>query len=142
MLVRAHAMAPNRVFFPQAALDEWERDGRIELRDGELVVREEGRRYRMIEAARVVREVTGAEDVHDLTGRVKSAAFLTELGAELLGSSMLLGEHAYDIVPGWLGAPLPGPRPAAGEAGRGAEPRSDEELLGQYLVRTLGEGRS
>lgn len=129
-------MAPNRVFFPQSALDEWERDGRIELREGELVIREEGRRYRMIEAARILREVTGAEDLHDLAGRVKSAAFLAELGAELLGSSMLLGDLAYDVVPGWLGAPVAAPAGRAAAAGAG--PRTDEELLGQYLVRTLG----
>ena len=32
--------------------------------------------------------------------------FLTELGAELLGDSMVLGDNAYRIIAGWLGTPV------------------------------------
>ncbi len=95
----------NRVFFPQAALDEWLADDRIDLKNDELSIKGEGRRFRIIEAVRVLREVTGSDDPHELLGRVKSCAFLNELGAELLESSMIIGDNAYDVLQGFVGAP-------------------------------------
>jgi hypothetical protein len=95
----------NRVFFPQAALDEWLADDRVDLKNDELSIKGEGRRFRIIEAVRVLREVTGSDDPHELLGRVKSCAFLNELGAELLESSMIIGDNAYDVLPGFVGAP-------------------------------------
>ena len=96
----------NRVFFPQGALDDWIAGDRVDLTHDELTIRAEGRRYRIIEAIRVLREVTGTPDVHEVVGRVKSRAFLNELGAEILEGSMILGENAYDVVPGFVGAPV------------------------------------
>src|SRR6478609_6190811 len=95
----------NRVFFPQAALDEWLADNRIDLKNDELSIKGEDRRFRIIEAVRVLREVTGSDDPHELLGCVKSRAFLGELGAELLEGSMIIGDNAYDVVPGFVGAP-------------------------------------
>ena len=95
----------NRVFFPQAALDEWLADERVDLKNDALALKGESRRFRIIEAVRVLREVTGADDPHELLGRVKSCAFLNELGAELLETSMIIGDNAYDVLPGFVGAP-------------------------------------
>jgi hypothetical protein len=118
----------NRVFFPQAALDEWLADDRVELTNDELSLKGEGRRFRIIEAVRVIREVTGSPDPHHLLGCVKSCAFLNELGAELLESSMIIGENAYDVLPGFVGAPT-----SRYEDHRKLVPdskwRDDEELL-------------
>lgn len=99
-------MARTRVFFPQTALDEWVSEDRVELKGEELTLKREGRRYRIIEAVRVLREVTGSDDPNELLGRVKTRAFLVELGAELLEGSMILGDNAYDVVQGFIGAPL------------------------------------
>src|SRR5262245_34779601 len=96
----------NRVFFPQGALDEWIAEERVDLSQDELTIKSEGRRYRIIEAVRIVREVTGTADANELLGKVKSRAFLAELGAEILEGSMILGDNAYDIVPGFVGAPV------------------------------------
>jgi hypothetical protein len=96
----------TRVFFPQTALDEWVLENRVDLKGEELALKVEGRRYRIIEAVRVVREVTGADDPHELLGRVKTRAYLVELGAELLEGSMIFGDNAYDVVQGFIGAPL------------------------------------
>jgi hypothetical protein len=96
----------NRVFFPQAALDEWIADERVDLTQDELTIKSEGRRYRIIEAVRVLREVTGSPDQNELVGKVKSRAFLTELGAEMLETSLILGDNAYDVAPGFVGAPI------------------------------------
>jgi hypothetical protein len=96
----------NGVFFPQAALDEWIVDGSAELGDGELTLLSDGKRYRIAEALRILREVGGGEDPKNLVGRVKTRAYLEQLGAEIVHASMLLGESAYDIEPGWLGIPM------------------------------------
>src|SRR6185437_7139532 len=98
----------NRVFFPQTALDEWLGENRAELKGEDLLLRSEGRRYRIIEAVRVLREVTGSADPNELLGRVKTRAFMTELGAEILESWMILGDNAYDVVQGFVGAPIGG----------------------------------
>ena len=49
----------NRVFFPQSAFDQWLIDGSVELTGNELTIVAESRKYRIAEAARVLREVTG-----------------------------------------------------------------------------------
>jgi hypothetical protein len=125
----------NRVFFPQAALDDWVGDNRADIRGEDLSLRVEGRRYRIIEAVRVMREVTGADDPHELLGRVKTRAFLTELGAEMLENSMILGDNAYDVIQGFVGAPIgafadykkANPPTATHDA------KSDEELLYAFM---------
>jgi hypothetical protein len=94
-----------RYFLPQATLDRWVHDQRIELGPDQLVLREEGRRYRIVEGVRVIGEVTGALDLHELTGKVKTVAHVRELGAELLDTSMLIGDLAYEVVPGWIATP-------------------------------------
>src|SRR5262245_43042601 len=128
----------NRVFFPQAALDHWIADDRVDLRNDELTIRSEGRRYRIIEAIRVVREVTGGPDANELLGKVKSRAFLNELGAEILEGSMILGDNAYDVVPGFVGAPVgtfAEHRRSVPEVTSSRGPSSDEELLAAFLTK-------
>jgi hypothetical protein len=104
-------MLRNRVFFPQAALDQWQ-------------------------AVRVLAEVTGGLDIHEITGKVKTVAYLTELGAELLGTSMVLADLAYEVIPGFLGTPI-GSFEDHRAGGGAPSSTSDEELLAQYLIRNL-----
>lgn len=129
----------TRVFFPQTALDEWVSEDRVELKGEELTLKREGRRYRIIEAVRVLREVTGADDPHELLGRVKSRAFLVELGAELLEGSMILGDNAYDVVQGFVGAPLGSFADYKKTAPRAlASVASDEAVLEFFLAAAAG----
>jgi hypothetical protein len=129
----------NRLFFPQSALDEWIVDGSVELVDGELVILSEGLRFKLTEAVRVLEEVSGSGDTHDLRGRVKARADLEGLGAELVESSMLLGDAAYDTVPGWCGVPVRSRadrRESSARDGNGeAELKSDEESLVRFLAK-------
>lgn len=99
-------MGKCRVFFPQGVIDRWLMHGEAELTGAELWVRSERRRYRVVEAVRVVREVSGAPDPFDMAGSVKTLGFVSELGAEILGDSMIVGENAYETVIGWLGTLL------------------------------------
>ena len=137
-------MGKNRIFFPQEALDRWLAEGRIEIAGNELTIPDERRRYRLVEAVRITSEEGGHADPDELVGKVKTMLYLMELGAELLGDSMVLGENAYRVVAGWLGSPIGTlqehraerqelrvsrvPPPAHG---------SDEELLASFLARNL-----
>jgi hypothetical protein len=135
----------NRVFFPQAALDQWIVDGNVDLNKGELTILGDGgqgRRYIVEEAVRVMKDVSGEGDTASLIGRVKTRAWLESQGAELVETSMLLGDAAYDVEPGWVGIPVGAyaqhlASPAASAAGGADWASSDEELLAKFLARHL-----
>jgi len=129
----------NRIFFPQAALDEWIVAGTVDLQDGVLTILPVGRRYRLAEAVRVVRDASGGGDA-ELVGRVKARVYLEQIGAEIVESSMLLGDAAYDVEPGWVAVPTSAfaDYAAAMKPGRGgAQPKTDEELLAKFVAKTL-----
>jgi hypothetical protein len=135
----------NRIFFPQSGLDEWMVDGTVDLQDGVLTILSEGRKYKLAEGVYVLREVSGSGDAHDLLGRVKTREYLEQLGAELVETSMLLGEAAYDVEPGWIGVPVgplseyvesEGRKKARGKKG-GQQPKSEEEVLARFLAKSL-----
>jgi len=133
-------MGPNRVFFPQDSLDHWISEARVDLVGTELVIKAENRRYRVVEAVRVLTEVTGTLDYHELVGKVKSLSFLGELGAEILGTSMVLGENAYEVMPGFMGTAIGAasePRTAMPNNEPESQPKSEEALLAQYLLQAL-----
>ena len=140
-------MAKNRVFVSGALLDRWVTVGQVELGDGVLSLKTTGARYALEEAVRIVGEATGAGDPQRLVGRVRTVAELSALGAEVLDRSVLLGELAYDVVPGFIASPLrqrgeaiPSTEVLAelselSEERRG--PQSDEELLARFLMEKL-----
>lgn len=136
-------MAKNRIFFPLEALDAWVQAGHVDLTGEELSMKGEGRRYRITEAVRVLREVTGLPDGFDLVGKVKSRAYLHELEAEIFENSMLVGDNAYDVLQGFVGLPIgtfaDHLKTAAGSIRPPSmkAPGTDEELLGQFLLRVL-----
>ncbi len=121
----------NRVFFPQAALDEWLVAGAIELNGSVLTISSEKRRYIVAEGVRVLREVTGQPDASELVGKVKSLRYIEELGAEVLEGSMLLGDNAYDIVAGWVGLLERAPEPFG--SAPGSQTMTDEAALARFV---------
>jgi hypothetical protein len=132
-------MAKNRVFFPQGALDQWISEGKVDIAGDELTIKPDARRYRILEAARVLAECTGLPDANELVGKVKTRLFLSELGAELLETSMVLGENAYDIIPGFVGAPVGtfSEHMAAAATAGATSAVSDEDLLAKFLLESL-----
>ncbi len=132
----------NRVFFPQTALDQWIVDGSVDLQKGELTILGsigQGRKFQLEEAVRVLREVTGAGDAAKLIGRVKTRSWLETQGGEIVETSMLLGDTAYDVEPGWVGTPVGSFGAYAASAGvsGAAGARTDEELLASFLAKHL-----
>jgi hypothetical protein len=125
-------MGPTRAFFPQHALDQGIEDGSIEVTGDRVTIVASRRSYRVTEAVHVLAEVSSTPDPYDLSGKVKTIGYLTELEAEILDCSMVIGDNAYDVAPGWMGVPAePMPDRASGP------PQSDEDLLAQFLMRTL-----
>jgi hypothetical protein len=109
------------VFVPQAILDVAFDGGKIDLDADQLIV-DGALRFDASEAIRILREVTSGEDPHGLCERVRTTDSLAAIDAELLGHSLLVGESAYDVVPGMLLQ-----RSAKGTADDGGP--SDETIL-------------
>lgn len=125
-------MKVNRVFFPQALLDEWTADERVELAGDQLLLRTEGRRYQIEEAVHVLRDAAGGGDVPKLVGKVKTRDQLAALSAEVFESSMIVGDEAYDVVPGFVGEPIGAPEPS-----RASSSINEEDLLAHFLLQKL-----
>jgi len=133
-------MAGGLLFVSQALLDTWANQGRIGL-DGQsirlLSGQGEGRRYALEPAARFIRVAEGAADVHQLVARVKTLAQVREMGGEALSDSVLLGEVAYEIEPGFLA------EGSVVEAARGSNPldleerRQEAQALARFLLDNL-----
>ena len=129
-------MGKNRLFFPQEALDRWLVDRVADLSGDQLALRDPGQRFRLVEGVRVLNEVSGAEDPFDVCGTVRTVGFLLELGAELLGDSMIISENAYQIVPGWLATPIQGSAELRFGGAPAPEPASNiDERLSSFLTR-------
>ena len=131
-------MARSRVFFPRQTLDAWLEEDSVELSIERLTMKSTGQVYQLTEAIRVLREVSGTPDGGALEGKVKAMADLRELGAEFLGDSMVLGDNAYEIVLGWLGAPEP-VRSQSGVVKSGEDQPSEAKLLAEFLLSSWKE---
>ena len=110
---------------------------------GLLVIKAENRRYHVVEAVRVLQEVSGTEDVFDRVGRVKASTILPSSELKFVETSMILVvKTPYEVVPGFLGAPARNvlAQSIAPELPQSVTIRflkSEEALLAQYLMQTL-----
>lgn len=98
-------MRLSRLFVSQSKLDQWLGEGLVDV-TGEVMTTTEGT-FELETAVLFVREVTGAGDPHDLLGKVKDLEQIAALGGEYASGSVLVGDHAYDVIEGFVGEPLP-----------------------------------
>ena len=145
----------NLLFVSQALLDAWASQGRIDL-DGRSIAllggHSAGRRYALEPAVRFLRVAGGGDDPGGLVARVKTLAQVRELGGEPMADSVVMGEIAYEVEPGFLAeasaveaaaraAPTPDATPAAPghrELPRDLEDRRREaEALARFLLDNL-----
>ena len=115
-------MQPARVFIPQEALETWLSAGRVHMVGETLFV--EGQPFALEGAVRFMTEVTGAEEAHNLLGRVKTTAQLEALGGEHVSASVVLGDNAYEVIDGFLASAEPAD-----------PPRSHEQLIKLFAER-------
>jgi hypothetical protein len=134
-------MTPSRLFIAHEALDVWVADGRAEIDAEGLVDHETSRRFALTEAVRFLEEVTGAPDAPGLVGKVKSLAQVAEMGGEHMADSVILGETAYRVQPGFMGVLRPAegvvtppPLPASGLKGPRGPRDSDDPMHAQTLA--------
>jgi hypothetical protein len=145
------------LFVSQAMLDGWAGQGRIDLEGHVMTLRAgdgHGRSYALDPAVRFLCVVGAQADPHALVGKVKRMAQLRELGAEALGDSVVLGDVAYEVQPGFMAeahavqaaavAPQRPPAPSAvGPTGSPPLPheleakRKEAEALARFLLDNL-----
>ena len=147
-------MAGGLLFVSQSLLDTWAGQGRVDLdaRSITLLSGEgHGRRYALEPAARFLRVAAGGDDPNLLLARVKTLAQIREMGGDFLADSVVLGETAYEVEPGFLaeasvveaaGRAAPaGVAPSSGTANglpRDLEERRKEaEALARFLLDNL-----
>ncbi|MBN8231630.1 hypothetical protein JYK02_29360 [Corallococcus macrosporus] len=120
----------TKLFLSQAQLEEWALADKADLREGRLVVSADGGSdWPLTPAVHVVQLVSG-EDTHQLVSRVKTEEQLGRLGAEQMADSILVGDSAYEVVPGYVtevGAPAPE-----------RKPNSETDLLAAFILNKMG----
>ncbi len=90
-----------KLFLPEKTLEEWSLSEKADLVEGKLVVKETNSSHPIIPAVAFSKTVSG-DDTHTLVGRVKTTTQLAALGAEHLQDSVILGDTAYEVVPGYV----------------------------------------
>jgi hypothetical protein len=93
------------LFVSQAMIDSWADQGRIDFVGNVMTLLSgEGRdrSYALEPAVRFLALLGADADPHQLLKKVKSVAQLKELGAEAIDASVVLGDVAYEVEPGFL----------------------------------------
>lgn len=121
----------SKLFLPHTTLESWAFDEKADIRDDRLVVTGEADSYAVLPAVHFVSLVTG-EDPHQLVGKVKTAPQLEALGAEHLDDSVILGDAAFDVVPGYVTT-----IPEVAAAVPRSAPQQEQDLLAAFLLNKL-----
>ena len=85
-------------------MDQWTTGGKVNLDDDLMTVPALSRTFKIEGAVRITKLV-GGEDVNALVGKVKTHIELATIGGEAVGSSVVLGDSAYECEDGFVGAP-------------------------------------
>ena len=140
------------LFVSQALLAAWAGQGRIDL-DGRSIAllggQAQGRRYGLEPAVRFLRVAGGGDDAAGLVARVKTLVQVRELGGEAMADSVVMGEVAYEVEPGFLAeaaaveaasraAPAGPPASRSSDvAGDMEDRRREAEALARFLLDNL-----
>ena len=105
---RSRSNVMPRIYVSQAMVDAWLGAGRTRL-DGDLLrlPAEAGAISLYLNPAVHVERIDGKDaDPYGLVGTVRSTQELAQMGGELYDASVVLGEHAYSVRPGYLAIPV------------------------------------
>jgi len=153
----------DKLFIPQSVLDNWVESGKVVFNDNVLTLTRENKAYTLTSAVRFLKLIDG-DDKAKLLGRLRTIEKLTELGAEHMSDSVILGDTAYEVQEGFIAvvladeqvasaaetalpAVVPPPPAAAQEqpataamqmtATPATEGEQDAELLTKFLLNNL-----
>ncbi len=94
------------IFVAQALVDRWLGDGVIQL-DGELMRLSGSSMSLFINPAVFFERVDGGDqDPYQVVGCVKNSQELVQMGGEHFDTSVVLGDQAYTVVPGFVAVPV------------------------------------
>src|SRR5678815_3443237 len=99
-----------QLFISQDRLDSWTSEARVDLDGDVMTLADDGRCFRLRPAVRFLQVIGSESDPNQLVNKVKDETTLARMGADHYVTSVILGEVAYDVQPGFLGEPLPRPR--------------------------------
>jgi hypothetical protein len=88
-------------FIPEATVDTWVRGG-MATRTGSLLGLQDGRRYVLRDAVRVIGRRNGDTDPYGFTGRVDPIRDFIRRGANISADALRLGPAVYDIEYGYV----------------------------------------
>lgn len=126
---------PVKLFLPQKTLEDWAIADEADLVDGKVVVTKTKSTHSVVPAVHFMKLVSGGEDSNDLVGRVKTVEQLDALGAEHMMDSVILGETAYEVSPGYIAEVRPpGPAPKQDKK-KASSPEAD--LLAAFILDKL-----
>ncbi len=96
---------PGLLFVSQVALEAWAEQRKVDLQGDVMTLAAgegRGRSYDLDPAVLFLRVLNGETDPNHLLAKVKTAAKLQALGAEHVEDSVVLGDVAYQVQPGFL----------------------------------------
>jgi hypothetical protein len=96
-----------QLFISQERLDAWSAEQRVSLAGDIMTLADDGRSFRIRPAVRFLRVAGASDDPNQLIDTVRDERSLDEMGADHYMYSVILGEIAYDVQPGFLGEPIP-----------------------------------
>jgi len=97
-----------RIFVAETLIDRWLSEGQIQL-DGELLRLSGGGvpASLFISPAVFFEGVDGGDDdPYQVVGCVKSSQELAQMAADHIETSVIMGDHAYTVEPGFLAVPV------------------------------------
>jgi hypothetical protein len=100
-----------KVFISQSVIDAWVSSEQAEISGNLLSFRARAGALDLVPASLFRRISAGQTDPHTLVGKVLDEEAILALGGETYMSSVLIGEIAYDVEPGFVGIPAGGTEP-------------------------------
>jgi hypothetical protein len=117
----------HKIFFSQRILDALTDEGKIKLENNVItLLLPDQPSFELEPAYRFVRTSDGGPDPHGLVGQIKYEKEMKALKAEVYLDSIIYGDTAYEVEPGFIG-----------EKKELIDRLSDTELLARFLLDTL-----
>lgn len=97
----------QRIFIAQARVDQWEAQQKVYLQGDFIRMVAYAELAMYISPAVFFERVDGSDtDPYDIVGSVKTSEELASMGADHYESSVVLGDHAYSVSPGFVAMPV------------------------------------
>lgn len=123
-----------RIFVAQTLVDSWLSTGRVSLERDLLRLSGPQAVDLFINPAVWFERIDGGEaDPHDVVGRVKTSQELAQMGADHYESSVVMGDFAYTVRPGFIATVVDA---------RGSEVRLDGPTWGRLMAEIESLGTS